>query len=125
MKSFLFSVLLFVAFVYMAQCVKTARAAEPTPWTVDDTYAAIEDVSVHTGLSYRWLYRIVSCETGGTFDPYSRGAQGELGPVQLHPYGMLRTYYAEGFTDPFNPYHSMYFLAEHLLAGESYKWSCA
>jgi hypothetical protein len=99
--------------------------AHAEPYTVDDTLAAIEQYSNEYQVSYWWLYRIVRCETGWTFSPYSVGRQGELGAAQLHPRGELRRFYAWGYDDPFSPYQSVAFLAQRLSQGGARAWSCA
>jgi len=70
----------------------------------------------------------VECETGGTFDPYSVGAAGELGAVQLHPRYALKDFYRVGYQDPYNPYEAVYFLAEALAGNRpplgAWTWSC-
>lgn len=51
---------------------------------------------------------MVRHEIGGVgFDPYTRGAQGELGPLQLHPQGLLQDFYAQGGRDVFSPYEAI------------------
>ena len=124
MKSFLFSALLFLAFVYMAQCARSAHA-ESQSYTAEDTIAAIDEASAEIGVSRAWLYRTVECETGGTFDPYSRGKQGELGAAQLHPYGELQRFYAWGYLDPYSPYQAVRFMAQRFEMGAAYRWSCS
>jgi hypothetical protein len=99
-----------------------AQAQEP--YTSDDTLAAIEQYSEEFGISYGWIYRVVGCETGWTFNPYSRGRQGELGAAQLHPRGELIRFYSWGYTDPFSPYQAVRFLAQDFQMGRSYMWSC-
>lgn len=94
-------------------------------YTTDDTFAALEQVSAETGVSYRYLRSIVACETGGTFAPYSVGRQGELGPAQLHPRGELVRFYAWGYSDPYSPYQAVGFLATRLQQGAARAWSCA
>jgi soluble lytic murein transglycosylase-like protein len=94
-------------------------------YTADDTLAAIDQYSEEMGVSRAWLYRIVRCETGWTFDPYSVGRHGELGAAQLAPWGELRRFYAWGYDQPFSPYQSVRFLAQRLSMGGARAWSCA
>lgn len=102
-----------------------ATATYAQPYTADDTLAAIEQASIHSGVSAAWLKRIVRCETGGTYNPYSRGRQGELGAVQLHPRGgEWPRFFAAGYTDPFDPLDAVHFLADELLLGRASSWSC-
>jgi soluble lytic murein transglycosylase-like protein len=100
-----------------------ARAQE-RGYTADDTLAAIWQYSIEQDVSYAWLYRIVKCESGGDFNPYARGRQGELGAVQLHPRGELLRFYAWGYDDPFSPYQSVRFLAQRINQGGARAWSC-
>ena len=102
----------------------TLSVSEPTPYTPDDTLAAIEQYTEEFGVSYRWVYRVVACETGYTFDPYSYGRQGELGAVQLHPRGELINFYRQGYTDPYSPYQAVRYLVSQFSIGRSYPWSC-
>ncbi len=99
-----------------------ARAEET--FTPDDVVSAIHDVSADTGVSETTLTRIVGCETGGTFNPYSVGRQGELGPVQLHPRGELLRFRSWGLDDPFNPWLAVGFLATRIQQGGARAWSC-
>jgi hypothetical protein len=94
-------------------------------YDADDTLAAIDQVSASSGVSYTRLYRIIRCETGGTFDPNSVGRMGELGAVQLYRRGELPTFYARGYDNPWNPYQAVEFLATRLLEGGAHAWTCA
>lgn len=94
------------------------------PYTPDDTLHAIEEASIHSGVPYARLRRIVACETGHTYRNDLIGRQGEIGAVQLHPRGMLPTFYASGYTNPRNPYDSVHFLADSILIGRARAWSC-
>jgi hypothetical protein len=94
-------------------------------YTSDDTIAAIDEASAEIGVSWTWLYSAVRCETAGSFDPYSVGRQGELGPAQLHPRGELQRFYAWGYLDPFSPYQSIRFMAQRFAMGGASAWSCA
>lgn len=94
-------------------------------YTSDDVSAAIEQASQEIGVSAAYLTAVVSCETGGTFDPYSVGHQGELGAAQLHPRGLLRTFLAWGYSDPYSPYQAVWFLAQEISFGRAHAWSCS
>lgn len=100
------------------------QAAE-TQYTAEDTIAAIDQYADEQGVSRAYLRRIVSCETGATFDPYSVGRQGELGAAQLHPRGRLRHFLALGYLDPFSPWQSVRYLAQEIRFGRASAWSCA
>jgi hypothetical protein len=99
--------------------------AHAESYTASDTYYAIDEASAEMDVSWHRLYWIVRCETGGTFNPYSIGRARELGAVQLHPRGELPRFYAYGYSDPFNPYEAVRFLAQRLLAGGARAWTCA
>ena len=109
------------ALVTVLCCVAVAHAE---PYTADDTLAAIEQASANSGVSYAWLYRIVRCETGGTFNPYARGRLGERGAVQLYPRGGEWPRFFVHYSDPDNPYEAVHYLADALLAGRARAWSC-
>jgi hypothetical protein len=111
----------------IALCVLTTPLvrAQETTYTAADTLAAVEQYSAEFEVSYAWLRSIVSCETGGTYSPYARGRQGELGAVQLHPRGELLRFYAWGYDDPFSPWQSVRFLAQRLSMGGARAWACA
>lgn len=94
-------------------------------YTEEDTYAALEQYAEEFGVSYGYLRSIIRCETGGTYNPYSRGRQGELGVAQLHPRGELLTFYRWGYDDAFSPYQSVRFLAQRILQGGARYWACA
>lgn len=110
----------FALFVVLASAAPTFAES----FTADDTLDAIAVASANSGVSYARLLRVIRCETGGTFNPYSIGRQGELGAVQLHPRGELWRFYAYGYTNPFNPYHAVHFLADRILVGGAGAWSC-
>lgn len=115
--------LILAALLILASGARTARAEEP--YTSDDVIAAIDQSAEEIGVSHAYLYRIVRCETGGTFNPYSIGRQGELGPVQLHPRGELPRFIGWGYDDPFSPWQSVRFLAQRIAMGGASAWSCA
>ena len=114
--------LLLVA-VLLALSARTSHAQEA--YSAADTLTAVQQASDATGVSYAWLRATVRCETGGTFDPYSIGRQGEEGAAQLHPRGLLPTFYAWGYDDPFDPYEAVLFMAQEFEAGQSFRWTCA
>lgn len=99
--------------------------AQETAYTADDTLAAVEQYSLEFDVSYTWLRAIVRCESGGNFNPYAVGRQGELGAVQLHPRGELLRFYSWGYDDPFSPYQAVAFLAQRLKQGGARAWTCA
>jgi hypothetical protein len=100
-----------------------APARAQQSYTSEDTLNAIAEASAEIGVDYDWLYRVVRCEDP-TFDPYAVGRQGELGPAQLHPRGLLPKFYALGYLDPHSPYQALRFMAQEFSYGRSYAWSC-
>ena len=68
---------------------------------------------------------IIDREVGGFgYDPWRRGAQGERGPVQLHPRGLLPDYLAwSGGQAPENPYYAVPYLEYKLRQGQGRHWS--
>lgn len=107
------------------QATELAEQQISRAFTPRDVLNAVEWAAVEFGVSYQWMLSIVRCETGGTFNPYSIGKQGELGAVQLHPRGELRRFYTYGYSDPFDPWEAVPFLARRLRAGGGSAWSCA
>ena len=104
---------------YLPQVVVVVERvpAGPRRWTPDDVHEALRTASP--------LARcVVTAEIGGVgFDPLSIGAAGELGPVQLHPFGKLRSFFMAGYSDPFSPYQSLAYLEEAIARGEGRAWS--
>jgi len=115
--------LLLVTFLLSLLWARPAHAQEA--YTPQDTLDAIDQYSVEQGVSRAFLLRIVSCETGGTYNPYSVGRQGELGAVQLHPRGELLRFLSWGYDDPFSPWQAVRFLAQRVSMGGASAWSCA
>jgi hypothetical protein len=94
-------------------------------FTADDTKQAIHDAAVNTGVPASRLWRIVACETGSTFSPYAVGDRGQsIGAVQLHVRGERKRFYQYGYSDPYNPYEAVEFLALRILAGGASAWTC-
>jgi len=99
-----------------------------------------DDAAVAGSRDYRWtatdvLYMrdrasararcIIDREIGGFgYDPWRRGAEGERGPVQLHPRGLLPEYLVwSGGQAPENPYYAVPFLEYKLGQGQARQWS--
>jgi hypothetical protein len=94
-------------------------------YTRDDTYQALYDAAHANGVAHARLYRIVACETGYTFNPYSVGDRGQsLGAAQLHRRGRLGDFYSRGYSDPFNPYEAIDYLAVSINEGDARYWTC-
>jgi hypothetical protein len=111
------------ALAVVLACAAVARAE---PFDAQDTLAAIEQASLSTGVEHAWLYRVVGCETGWTWDPRAVGDYGtSFGAAQLHRGGgELPRFYAFGYTDPFDPYQAVEFMAVEFSAGRARAWSC-
>lgn len=108
----------------------SARASASAPYDAGDTLQAIDAAATDTGVPYQELFRRVRCETGGTFNPNAEGDGGHShGAVQLNDYGALQRFYDVGYTNPYNPYEAVHFMAE-VLHGDhpplgSWTWTCA
>jgi hypothetical protein len=64
-------------------------AATPSPVSADPAIVdMIYDIATEYGVSGNLMYRIVRCETGGTFNSWSVGRAGEYGLGQWHPRGV-------------------------------------
>jgi hypothetical protein len=117
-----------------------ARSEDDDTEEVDDAGTSSEAPAVAGSRDYRWtaadvLYMrdrassrarcVVDREIGGFgYDPWRRGAQGERGPVQLHPRGLLPEYLAwSGGQAPENPYYAIPFLEYKLRQGQGRHWS--
>jgi hypothetical protein len=101
--------------------------AEEAAWTVSDVHQAILDASNNTGVPHARLWRIVACETGRTFDPWSIGDKGtSFGPIQLHVGGGEITRYRAAYPGRslYDPYATVEFLATAILDGRAASWSC-
>lgn len=99
-------------------------------WTPADVLAARAVAS--------WCAQmIVDGEVGGgvtrngvryePYDPYSPGALGERGPVQLLPVrGLLPDFYRQGYTEPENPYEAIPYMDDAVSRrGLGRHWSTA
>ena len=75
-----------------------------------------------------WAYGVIECETGGWLAAViwgpATGAAGEIGLGQLHPRGKLPAFYAAGYTDPWDPYQQIDYLA-FALPDDPGAWTCA
>lgn len=92
-------------------------AAESERWTSEDVLEVRARASGTAKCVIDW-------EVGGVgYEPYSVGAAGELGTVQLHPRGLLPEFFAAGYDDPFSPIQSVAFLEEALDCGQGNAWS--
>jgi hypothetical protein len=105
----------------------TPALADETRYDSSDVIAAIHQASEEIGVSEAWLYRVVDCETGHTFNPYAIGDHGtSLGMAQLHMGGgELVRFLAWGYDSPFDPYQAARFMAQEFAFGRAGSWSCA
>lgn len=107
-----------------------ARSSYAAPYDKADVFAALEQASADTGVPYATLYSIVGCESGWTFSPNLDGDHGHShGSSQLNDYGnALPLFYGAGYTNPYNPYEAIYFMAEALRGDHPplgrWTWSC-
>lgn len=98
-----------------------------------DTAAALESVGPIYGFAVEQHARsIVWCETGGTLSPSAIGDHGSsFGAAQLHHGGLLEHFRSVGYSDPFNPYEAIDYLARAIVGEWSYlrigawSWTCA
>lgn len=95
-----------------------ASVAHADGWTPDDVLASMDTHSSTAAC-------MVRMEVGGVgYDPYAVGAEGELGPVQLHPRGLLSLYEEwSGGASPYDPYTSMDFLDWAIANGYGPQWT--
>lgn len=72
----------------------------PVATVVERALPPVQQVSSLTSILARYFgseasyaYQVVSCETGGTFNPHSTGRLGERGLFQIHPIhiGLIRS----------------------------------
>lgn len=114
---------LVLALALLGATALTTRAEGP--FTPEDTLIAIDTESAEQGVSHAVLTQVVGCETGWTFDPASVGDGGlSIGAAQLHRYGLRSTFYAWGYTDPWNPYQAIAFMGRAFNAGMASHWTC-
>ena len=85
-------------------------------FTVEDGYAAMAGRSAFA----RCIVQIES-----RFDPNAVGHLGELGLVQLAPFGKLPEFYALGYSDPFDPWQSADYLDWALANGQAHHWAAS
>ena len=99
-------------------------ALAPRPVAADEQWVpVIHAAAARHGVSGSWLERTLRCESA--LRPGALGAAGERGIAQLHPQGELRTFFAEGFSDPFVAEEAIEFAAGAFAAGRAAAWTCA
>lgn len=121
--------LIIVAIIIACNGGRLAMAQADT-YSAEDTLDALNRASADTDVPLYTLYAIVKCETGGTFNPNLDGDGGHShGPAQLNDYGnALPAFYAAGYTNPYDPYEAIYFMAESLRGDHRplgrHTWNC-
>ena len=70
-----------------------------------------------------YLARVAWCES--RYNPNAVGRRGEVGLFQLLPGGMLPVFYAQGYTNPWNPWQQAEFARWAFTHGYAGRWSCA
>lgn len=88
---------------------------------------SIEDVILDRaaahGVSGPALVALAQCES--RLDPFAVGSQGEVGLFQLLPrVGLLPTFYAWGYGNPWSAWEQSDFTARAIAAGMRYHWHC-
>ncbi len=107
--------------ILAAVFVATAHQALAGPPELEQIVA--ERAAAH-GVSASWLSSTIGCES--EWNTHAVGALGELGLAQLKPgAGELRGFYARGYSDPFNAWESIDYLALRFAEGAAGAWSCA
>lgn len=92
-------------------------ARRPARFSPSDVHAALARASART----RCIVRVEIAGVG--WNPYAIGSQGELGPGQLHPRGLLPQFLAETGGDPFNPYTVLPWIDRMLQRGYAPHWA--
>lgn len=102
----------------------TAPVAAQTP---EEVVSIIRDAADAHGISGDWLVSVARCES--TFNPRAIGRLGELGLFQLRAGGLLdqgpSSFYALGYSDPFNAWQAAEYAARAFALGLSSHWTCA
>ncbi len=131
---------------YIATLARSQRTHTPVPaWKVaGNTLASPEGVppqlpslspdlrAVFVGaFGERWQFawEVARCESAGfrtdvVYGP-STGAAGEVGLFQLHPRGVLPSFYVAGYVDPFDPFQQIEFVAAYTTENGWGAWTCA
>jgi hypothetical protein len=96
-----------------------AQPAAANPVVID----VIHERAAAHGQSGSYLTAVARCES--RLDPYAVGALGEKGLFQLASFGLLPTFYAWGYSNPWSAWEQSDFAARAFARGMSYHWSCA
>lgn len=109
----------------MAVCLVVCGSTPALGQSRSDVIEIITERAAAHGVSAAWLIRVASCETGGTFNPASRGDGGRSwGLFQLHERGLRPLFYQMGYSDPDNAWEASDFAAWAFANGYSRHWSC-
>lgn len=90
----------------------------------------IQEASIEHDVWYHKLEATIHCESmhydARVLSGRRLGAQGEVGAVQLHPRGLLPTFYREGNDNPLDFRQAVFFLAKKVALGmrSARAWSC-
>lgn len=87
----------------------------------DDIRALVVERALAHGANAAALVTTIGCES--QFDPRAVGAQGELGLTQLHPQGLLPSFYKLGYRDVWSAEQQADFAALMFASGQAYHWS--
>lgn len=89
-----------------------------------DVVATIQDRAAAHGVSASWLERTLRCESH--LNPRAVGDGGaSLGVAQLHARGLRPLFFQMGYSDPFNVWEAVDFIAWAFEHGYSGHWTCA
>ena len=94
-----------------------AHVSASQQFTADDVHERLEIASERARC-------VVAAETGRTYNPNLVGAQGEQGPVQLHPRGLLPSFrqWSNG-ADPRDPDAAISYLEMMIASGKGSNWT--
>lgn len=106
------------ALLSAALSAQPAAAAGPP----DLEQIVAERAAAH-GVSAAWVSATIGCES--SWNTRAVGAAGELGLAQLKPGGELPSFFARGYSDPFDAYESIDYLALRFSEGGSGAWTCS
>lgn len=98
--------------------VASAAAAQ----SQDEIAATIQDAAARHGVSGDRLVALARCES--RLSVTAVGRAGERGLFQLHPQGLLRDFYAQGFSDYGSAYEQAEYTAGAIARGLAGHWTC-